>query len=118
MKHLIKILVLLMLIPFTTTSCNALTDRVLERKDTGLFSVKQINGKTPYKLIISGSIFHSALVVNGIETKVQGSSLTIFVHLVLAKPGYSGMFSYEIEVPESVNEVRFGNSEAIIWESP
>ena len=116
MKYLIKILVLLMVIP--TTSCDAVTDMVLERKDTGLFSVKELNGKAPYKLIISGSIFHSSLVVNEIRTKIQGSSLTVFVHLVLTKPGYSGTFVYELEVPESVSEVRFGNGGTVIWESP
>lgn len=109
---------LLMILVAVTASCIAKNDMVLDYKDTQFFKIEELNKKIPYKLKISGLAFHSALAVNEIKTKVHGSLLTVYVQLVQAKPGLSGSFDYELVVPESVSEVRFGNSEFVIWTRP
>jgi hypothetical protein len=41
--------------------------------------------------------------------------LTVNVYLCLARPGLSGSFDYELSVPDSVHEVRFGSEKVVIW---
>ncbi len=34
---------------------------------------------------------------------------------MFTRPGATGTFEYDVSVPDSVNEIRFGNNEALIW---
>lgn len=98
-----------------TTACNAGDDMILEYKDVQSFQATVIFDRTPLALKISGLAFHSAMSVEKITTKIEGPLLTIYVHLTVAKSGLSGRFEYELSVPDSVNEVRFGKEKFVIW---
>lgn len=98
-----------------TTACNAGDDMILEYKDVQSFKATPMPDRTPLVLKISGLAFHSAMSVEKITTRTEGSSLIVYVHLTLARPGLSGKFEYELPVPSSINEVRFGNEKAVIW---
>jgi hypothetical protein len=98
-----------------TGSCAVVHDSVLESKDVQFFKVEELPRARPTRLIISGLVFKSALSVNKITTKTEGSVTVVMVHLALAKPGTSGSFQYELPVPDSVDEVRFGSTATSIW---
>jgi hypothetical protein len=58
------------------------------------------------------------MIVRSITTKKDGPLIIIAVHLALiglVKPITPGMFEYELPVPDSVDEVRFGSSATPIW---
>jgi hypothetical protein len=106
---------LLIAVTFLTTVCNAGDDMILEYKDVQFFKVTEIHSRKPLVVKISGLAFHSAMSVEKITTRSEQSSLVVYVHLTLARPGLSGRFEYELTVPDSINEVRFGNEKAVIW---
>jgi hypothetical protein len=88
---------------------------LLESKYVQYFKVEEVQGTRPTRLIISGLAFNSAMTVKRITTKTIGSVIVVSVYLALTKKGTSGSFAYELTVPDSVNEVRFGSSVAPIW---
>jgi hypothetical protein len=97
-----------------TGGCAAVNDIILESKDVQFLKVEELQ-TTPTRLKISGLAFTSAMSVSKITTKANDSAIVIQVHVALAKPGTSGSFAYELPVPESVKEVRFGTGPAPIW---
>jgi archaellum component FlaF (FlaF/FlaG flagellin family) len=99
----------------TTGSCSWPSDAILESKDAQSFKVEELQTTRPTKLRVSGLAFNSSMSVKKITTRVEGSTVVVLVHLGLAESGTSGSFSYDLLVPDSVNEVRFGNSPAPIW---
>ena len=109
-KSLLYILALL-----TTGGCTAAHDVILESKDVQFFEVEELQ-TSPTKLRISGLAFKSAMSVSKITTKTDKSVIVVQVHLAIAKPGTSGSFAYELTVPSSVKEVRFGTTVAPIWQ--
>lgn len=104
------------LLILSMSACNASgVGMVLEKKDVQFFKVSDIPTRTPHALKISGLAFHSALAVEKISTITEGQSLTVFIHLVPAKPGLSGSFEYELTIPDSISDVKFGNEKVEIW---
>lgn len=97
------------------TACNASDSMILEYKDVQSIKATEIPDRTPLALKISGLVVHSALSVEKITTTAEGSSLIVYVHLAIARPGLSGRFERELPVPDSINEVRFGNENVVIW---
>ena len=97
-----------------TLACSASDDTILEYKDVNL-NVTELPNRTPFTLKISGLAFHSALSVEKITTKTEGAALIVYVHLTIAKPGLSGRFEHELPVPNSINQVQFGNGKYTIW---
>jgi hypothetical protein len=91
------------------------SETLLAYKDVQFFKVVELPGRKPTALKISGLAFHSALAVEKITTDIEGKSLTVDVHLCLARPGLSGSFDYEFSVPDSVHEVRFGTEKVVVW---
>jgi hypothetical protein len=58
------------------------------------------------------------LVVRAITAKKRGDSVTVLYHLALAglaKPKLAWGGAYVLEVPDSVNDVRFGRRGDVIW---
>jgi hypothetical protein len=92
-----------------------LHDRVLEKKDVQFFKVEEISTTHPTVVRISGLAFMSAMSVGRITTGTESSSMVVQVHVALAKPGTSGSFQYDLLVPDSVSQVKFGTSEIPIW---
>jgi hypothetical protein len=95
--------------------CAKVFDRILEAKDVQFFKVEELRNTQPVKLRISGLAFNSAMSVRETTTKTDGSVIVVQVHLAPSKPGTSGSFEYELTIPDSVNEVRFGQDAAPVW---
>jgi hypothetical protein len=95
--------------------CAEMHSTILEAKDVQFFKVEELQAAQPVKLRISGLAFNSAMSVKKITTKIDGSVITVQVQLALARPGTSGSFAYELTVPDSVSEVRFGKGTAPVW---
>ena len=98
----------------TSQGCSSMHDFVLESKDVQFFKVEALHD-SPVRLRLSGLAFNSSMSVSRIETKTDSSVITVFVYLSVAKKGMSGSFSYDLAVPDSVNEVRFGNEATPVW---
>ena len=88
---------------------------ILESKDVQNFKVQELQGMHPTRLQLSGMAFNSSMGVRKITTKTEGTAVIVLVHLSLAHRGASGNFAYELTVPDSVNEVRFGHSATPVW---
>src|SRR5260221_6460641 len=98
---------------------NAFYNVILESKYVDHFNVAELLGTHPTKLKISGHPFYSGMVVRAVTEKKDGPTIIVSVHLAvigLVKPKTTGMFEYEVSVPDSVNEVRFGRSSTLIWQ--
>lgn len=93
---------------------NMFFDVILEPKDVQNFKVEKLPG-TPTRLMLSGLAFNSSMGVRKITTKRDGTAVVVLVRLSLAHRGASGNFAYELTVPDSVNEVRFGHSVTTVW---
>jgi hypothetical protein len=78
--------------------------------------VEEIRDSGSPTVRVSGSSGHSALSVKNISTKKDGSSVVVLVHLFLARRGTTGDFKYDVVLPDSVNEIRFGKDKAVIWQ--
>jgi hypothetical protein len=89
-------------------------DVTLEPKDVQNFKVEKISAH-PTRLRLSGLAFNSSMGISKITTKQNGSILIVLVHLSVAHRAASGNLSYELTVPDSVNEVRFGSSSENVW---
>ncbi len=118
MKTIYK-LALFLLVLLAVGGCIALYnmffDVTLESKDVQNFKVEELSGAQPTRLKLSGLAFNSSMGVRQITTKRDGAAIVVFVHLSLAQRRASGNFAYELTVPNSVNEVRFGHSATPIW---
>jgi hypothetical protein len=105
---------------------------VLEWKDTFQTEVIDATSGPEPKLTISGLAGHSAYTVDDIEVATTGTTIDVRVHLMLAnvhralvraglardlppRAGSSGGFSYDLPIPATVNEVRFGNRRTLVW---
>lgn len=106
----------LLLVTMFMVNCAGAHDMILEAKDVQFFKVEAVKSTGTTKLRISGLAFRSALSVRNITTEKNGSTMIVLVHLGLAKKGTSGSFAYEVDVPESITEVRFGKESTLIWQ--
>jgi len=113
MNILELILFMLTLFPM---ACSAENKIVLEQKDIQFFKAEAIRNQKSITLKVSGLAFHSSLAVSNIKTEQQADSLHVTIFLTTAREGLSGSFNYEITVPDSVSNVRFGNEKTLIWE--
>ncbi len=87
---------------------------VLESRDTIQLKAVWLHSSDP-ALRISGLSGHSALAVKKITTEREDSSIVVLVHLDLAKGKRSGSFEYDVPIPDSVNQIRFGKDKALLW---
>jgi|SRR5882672_312586 len=90
-------------------------DRILEPIDVVMFKIEEVRGAYPTQLRISGGTSSSAESVYKVTTTTEGATIVVLVHVGIAKKGTSGDIKYELLVPDSVSEVRFGHSSALIW---
>ncbi len=79
------------------------------------FSVRETKGSPDVSLEISGITFHSALVVEKIETIVEKDCLLVLVHLMFTRSGLTGNFAYDFDVPKGIDTVCFGPAKHVIW---
>jgi hypothetical protein len=95
------------------TACQRQT--VLEHKDVQSFRVVELNGHPQQTIRISGLTFKSSMSVRRIETRERANSIIVLVFIGLAKENESGSFSYDLILSPSVQDVRFGDNEIVIW---
>jgi len=88
---------------------------VLERRNVVNLRVEEIGNGDPAAVRISGLSGHSAYSVKTITSQQDGSSIDVLVHLFLARRGTTGNFRYDVVVPDSVSDIRFGSAREIIW---
>lgn len=108
-KSICAILILLMM------SCTYGCTMLLECKDVFSFEVHETQSKPIVTLDISGLAMHSSWAVEKIKTKTEDKSLSVLVYLTLARPGLSGSFIYNFDVPGHVDSVTFGPDRCLIW---
>ncbi len=101
---------------FLAQACAGGQDVILEAKDVQFLKVEGIPPIDPKTLKISGLAFKSSMSVRDITEERKGSILVVIVHIGLARPGKSGSFTYDVMLPDSVKEVRFGTSPTPIWQ--
>ena len=92
------------------------TRMVLDYKDVVGFHVSEIRSFPGVSLHMSGLVFHSALGIESVETRVDDDCLVVLVHLVLVHGKLTGNLSYDVDVPTEVNSVCFGPTKHVIWE--
>lgn len=103
---------------FSYRAYNELYNLPLEARLIANFKVEQTRRDSPVTLNMSGQPMYSGMVVRNVTTKTHGSVLFVTPHLALvglAKPIAQGTFEYQLVVPDSVDEVRFGKSGAPVW---
>ncbi|MBV9670047.1 MAG: hypothetical protein JOZ43_03740 [Acidobacteriales bacterium] len=93
----------------------AFSDVILESKNVVHLKIEEPQATHPTRLKISGFAFNSSMGVRKITTKIEGSAVVVSVHLSMADREAGGNFAYELTVPDSVDEVRFGTSKTLIW---
>ena|SRR6266568_3935898 len=90
-------------------------------ESNALFHLKaeEIPGSHPTRLRVLGSPTYSGAVVHCVAQKKRGSTLVVLMHLAPAgwakQMFYGEMINYEVTVPDSVNEVRFGRNATLLW---
>jgi hypothetical protein len=97
---------------------SALYDYRMESKDAARLIVEEVGEVHPKHLQILVEPMASALVVRKISTDERGDILTLQYHLALAgrvQPELVWGQKYELVVPDSVREVRFGRDAKRIW---
>jgi hypothetical protein len=111
-----KASVLILFVGILLGGCDLIREPVLESKDVLGLKVEDhgADGSSP-RLKISGLAFNSSMAVDKITTVEKNGAITVLVHLFRARRGTSGSFTYDLAVPTSVNEVRFGEQETEIW---
>ena len=87
---------------------------VLESKDAFRLNVLETHDTTGTVVRVSG-ICGPALSVKKITTKSDNATILVLVHAMLTRSGTQGWFEYDVPVPDSVSEIRFGKSKTLIW---
>jgi len=96
------------------TGCYA--SDILKLKDVqGLQVVASAAGDDVCHVAVSGLAFHSALVVDRIDVRMEDQTAVILVHLAPTRPNASGSFSVEVPADGTVNAVAFGLEAAPVW---
>ena len=88
---------------------------VLERQVTLQFKVSDTRRDGIHVVHVSGLSGASAMSVKNVSERKTDSSITILVHIFLARSGTTGNFDYDVTVPAGVNEIRYGNDGVVIW---
>jgi len=86
---------------------------VLERGAVVHLQVVELRQGPSTVVRISGLSGHSALSVKKISSHCENATITVIVRL-LVREETSGYFQYDVPVPESVNEIRFGQKRELI----
>jgi len=118
MKWLYAVLAMVVfavLVPVTYVACWHTI--ILERETVVHLQVVELQRGQSVVVRISGLSGHSALSVKRITSHVENGTIIVIVHLFsLPGQGTSGNFQYDVPVPESVNEIRFGQKNELIWQ--
>ena len=64
---------------------------------------------------VSGWCLDDAYAIKRITATVEGSSINLLVYAFLVRSGKTGAIEYDVTIPPSVNELRFGKERVVIW---
>ena len=93
---------------------------IVEIKDVNHFEVIEFPNADSLKIRMRGIAMHSILSVTKITSHIEGTTLTVKVHLgfivMNRSSSRTSYFDYEVTVPNSVEKVQFGNQGALVWQ--
>lgn len=92
-----------------------MNNSVLELKDVHNFKVVFPVRENTNSIQIKGLVFSSSLGIKKIETRIIKDIMIVEVYIGIAKNGISGNLDCFVNIPETVNEVRFGHRQEQIW---
>lgn len=96
----------------------AFNHHVMETSEVPHFDVEVVPGSNPVNLKITVQGLSQAQKIRSISMKRQGQAVDVLYHMSIAgigQPGQDWQEPYVIAVPDTVNEVRFGRTKAVIW---
>ena len=89
---------------------------VLEPRYTKELRVVELSSRPTCIVRVSGLSLSSVYSADKFTAQAEGQSLNLLVFLSLSAPWRTvKRFQYDVTVPESVNEIRFGKSKEVIW---
>lgn len=71
--------------------------------------------EAPERVVLSGLVFHSALGIEAVKTRVEGDVLRVDVRAGLARKGVDGNLNESIALPDGIREVQFGRGRTVVW---
>ena len=95
------------------TSCSN-GERILEARDIRFDSIMEVKTSTSLGLKISGQTFLNVRRISDVKIIQEKDVLVVFVAMSIIK-GKSGYLDYTIPIPNSANEIKFGNKGAVLW---
>ena len=93
-------------------------NRILEQSEAWHLRVEEVNGTSPLQLRITTDTLQSAPVIREVTIRRHDPEMTVQYHLALAglaKPTLNWGEAYTLTVPNSMNEIRFGQHADVIW---
>lgn len=93
-------------------------DHTMRMAEVQRVGVEEVPETHPLQLRVRVVPLGSAPVIRKVTFKRQGGSITVTYHLAIAtlvKPSQNWHEPYLLMVPDSVNEVRFGSDDRVIW---
>jgi hypothetical protein len=88
---------------------------VLERGIAMDFNAVEIRGEGIPKVHLSGFCGNSSMSVKNVTFDREPHSVTVLVHIFLTRKGTTGNFSFDVPVPEGIDEIRFGKERVVVW---
>lgn len=89
--------------------------RVLETRDFFGVTATGVPEEAPERLVLSGLVFHSALGVEAVKTRLEDDVLLVEVRGGLARKGVDGNLNASIALPSGIREVQFGHERTTVW---
>ena len=89
--------------------------RWLGAEDFGGVHACGVPEEAPERLVLSGLVFHSALGIEAVKTRVEGDVLRVDVRAGLARKGVDGNLNESIALPDGIREVQFGRGRTVVW---
>ena len=89
--------------------------QVFETRDFFCVTATGVPEEAPERLVLSGMVFHSALGVEAVKTRVEGDVLRVEVRGGLARKGVDGNLNESIALPACIREVQFGRERTVVW---
>ncbi|HVU07562.1 MAG TPA: hypothetical protein VHG89_03360 [Verrucomicrobiae bacterium] len=78
----------------------------------------ELNSDTKIPEKISEVCGASALCVQNVTTKTNGTTLVVLVEIGFCKNGQTGGFSYPLKIGNDIKELKFGTKEHLLWKRP
>ena len=88
---------------------------VLERRIAMDFKAVEIRTEGIPNVHLSGFCGNSSMSVKNVTFDREPHSVTVLIHIFLTRKGTTGNFSFDVPIPEGIDEIRFGKERVIVW---